>query len=93
VPGTVRQVNHKKKEYARYEDSICVSTNSVEGCFANLKRGINGAYHRVGRQNLHRYLSEFDFRYNARKMKDGDRSLLAIKGTSGKRLKLRDAAS
>jgi hypothetical protein len=40
---------------------------------------------------LHRYLSEFDFRYNARKLKDGDRSLLAIKGASGERLNLRDS--
>jgi transposase-like protein len=85
------QVNHNKKEYSRYEDGICISTNSVEGYFANLKRGLNGVYHHVGKQHLHRYLSEFDFRYNARKLKDGDRSLLAIRGASGKRLRLRDS--
>jgi transposase-like protein len=85
------KVNHKAKEYSRYEGGICVSTNSVEGYFANLKRGINGVYHHVGKQHLHRYLSEFDFRYNARKLNDGDRSLLAIKGVNGKRLMLRDS--
>lgn len=87
------QVNHKAGEYARYQDGVCISTNSVEGYFANLKRGINGVYHHVGKQHLHRYLSEFDFRYNSRKIKDGQRSLLAIKGVDGKRLMLRDSRS
>ena len=85
------KVNHNAGEYARYQGGICISTNSVEGYFANLKRGINGVYHHVGKQHLHRYLSEFDFRYNARKIKDGERALLAIKRVSGKRLKLRDS--
>jgi transposase-like protein len=56
------QVNHTAKEYARYEKGVCISTNTVEGYFANLKRGINGVYHFVGKQHLHRYLTEFDFR-------------------------------
>ena len=84
-------VNHNKGEYARHEDGVCISTNTVEGYFANLKRGINGVYHHVGKQHLHRYLSEFDFRYNARKTTDGQRALLALKGAAGKRLKLRDS--
>jgi hypothetical protein len=62
-----------------------------EGYFANLKRGINGVYHHVGKQHLRRYLSEFDFRYNGCNLKDRDRSLLAIKGIAGKRLMLRDS--
>ena len=65
--------------------------NGVGGYLANLKRGINGVYHQVDRQHLRRYLSEFDFRYNARNPKDGNRSLLAIKGIDGKRLMLRDS--
>jgi transposase-like protein len=85
------QVNHVAKEYARYEDGICITTNTIEGYFATLKRGINGVYHHVGKQHLHRYLSEFDFRYNARKISDGDRTLLALNNTGGKRLKLRDS--
>jgi transposase-like protein len=87
------QVNHVAKEYVRYEDGICITTNTIEGYFATLKRGINGVYHHVGKQHLHRYLSEFDFRYNSRKEKDGDRTLLALKSTSGKRLMLRDSRS
>jgi transposase-like protein len=85
------QVNHRAEEYVRYENGVCITTNSIEGYFATLKRGINGVYHHVGKQHLHRYLSEFDFRYNSRKEKDGDRTLLALKSTGGKRLMLRDS--
>ncbi len=85
------QVNHSADEYVRYENGVCITTNSIEGFFATLKRGINGVYHHVGKQHLHRYLSEFDFRYNSRKEKDGDRTLLAIKGADEKRLMLRDS--
>ena len=74
------QVNHAAKEYVRYENGVCITTNTVEGYFATLKRGINGIYHHVGKQHLHRYLSEFDFRYNARDVSDGERTLLPSKG-------------
>ena len=84
-------VNHAAKEYVRYEDGVCITTNTIEGYFSILKRGINGVYHHVGKQHLHRYLSEFDFRYNARKVNDGERTLQALKATGGKRLMLRDS--
>src|SRR5882672_593005 len=64
----------------------------IEGYFSILKRGINGVYHHVGKQHLHRYLSEFDFRYNSRHIEDGERSLLAIRKVTGKRLKYRDSS-
>jgi hypothetical protein len=80
------QVNHHDEEYGRYERGICVSTNTVEGFFSLLKRGINGIYHHVGSQHLHRYLSEFDFRYNTRKITDGERSVRMIRKVGGKRL-------
>jgi transposase-like protein len=85
------KVNHGAGEYVRYEDGVCITTNTVEGYFANLKRGIDGVYHHVGRQHLHRYLSEFDFRYNARKITDSERTKLAIDGVKGKRLMYRDS--
>lgn len=84
------QVNHKASEYGRYEGGICITTNSVEGFFSLLKRGINGTYHHVGKQHLHRYLAEFDFRYNTRKITDGERSCRLIGRVSGKRLKYLD---
>jgi transposase-like protein len=79
-------VNHKADEYVRYDEGVMVTTNTVEGYFSILKRGINGVYHHVGRRHLHRYLSEFDFRYNERKVTDGERAQTALKGFEGKRL-------
>jgi hypothetical protein len=85
------QVNHFENEYVRYENGLCITTNGIEGFFANLKRGINGVYHHVGQQHLHRYLSEFDYRYNTRKESDSLRTVEALKSTTGKRLMLRDS--
>ncbi len=80
------QVNHTEYEYGRYEDGVCITTNSVEGFFSLLKRGINGTYHHVSGKHLHRYLSEFDFKYNSRKIQDGERTCRLIRRASGKRL-------
>jgi hypothetical protein len=55
------------------------------------ERGIFGTFHHVSKQHLHRYLSEFDFRYNARDTSDGERAELAVKGVSGKSLTCRDS--
>jgi hypothetical protein len=86
-------VNHTADEYVRYEEGFCVTTNTLEGYFSLLKRGINGVYHHVGRKHLHRYLSEFDFRYNRRQLTDKDRALEALKGFEGKRLMYKDPDS
>ena len=84
--GGHETVRHSMKEYVRGD----VHTNTVEGFFALLKRGIIGTYHSVSSKHLHRYLSEFAFRYNARKIDDGARTALAIKSAEGKRLLYRD---
>jgi transposase-like protein len=81
-------VNHRKGEYSRNG----VTTNSVESYFAILKRGLVGTFHHVGEQHLHRYMKEFDFRYNTRSalgMEDVERTDFALKGISGKRLTYR----
>lgn len=75
-------VNHSIGEYARG----IVSTNTVEGYFSLFKRGVVGVYHHVSREHITRYLGEFCFRYNSRKITDGERAILAIKGFEGKRL-------
>jgi transposase-like protein len=83
-------VNHSRKEYARGD----VTTNSVEGYFSIFKRGMRGVYQHCAEKHLHRYLSEYDFRYNHRiklGFKDGERADLAIKGAAGKRLTYRQA--
>ncbi len=71
-------VNHSHGEYSRKEaGKPLIHTNTIEGVFSLLKRGIYGTYHQVGSHHLHRYLSEFDFRYNARRISDSERTVLA----------------
>lgn len=82
-----KKVNHAKKEYARREkDGSMSSTNSVESSFALLKRGIVGTFHHVSENHLHRYVAEFDFRWNSRHDSDTERTQDAIKKAKGKRL-------
>lgn len=75
-------VNHSRYEYARGD----VTTNRIEGFFSILKRGLNGIYHSVSKKHLHRYLKEFEFRYNNKELTDGQRVIAAIKAAQGKRL-------
>jgi len=84
-------VKHANGEYSRRVGEKRVHTNTVEGFFSILKRGIIGVYHHVGKQHLHRYLSEFDFRYNSREACDSERAVLAVQGSAGKRLTYRDS--
>lgn len=79
-------INHSQHAYSRHEGEKVVSTNTVEGFFSILKRGVYGSFHHISRQHLDRYLQEFDFRYNSRDVTDGERRQLAIKGMAGKRL-------
>lgn len=79
-------VCHSKGEYVRHEDGRSIHTNTVEGFFSLLKRGVMGTFHHISRQHLHRYLSEFDFRYNAREVSDGERTKQVIQSVRGKRL-------
>jgi hypothetical protein len=79
-------VNHSRKEYARTGG---ITTNSIEGYFGIIKRGLGGIYHSVSEQHLHRYLSEFDFRYSFRDLSDGERAKLAVRSGDGKRLTYR----
>src|SRR5260370_19652 len=81
-------VNHTAKEYVRGE----ITTNTVEGYYSIFKRGMKGVYQHCAEKHLHRYLSEFDFRYSNRValgVHDGERSDIAIKGAAGKRLTYR----
>lgn len=82
-----QSVNHSIDEYVRH--GAFVHTNTVEGYFAILKRGITGVYQHVSQQHLKRYLGEFDFRYNTRHLTDMERAQEAAKGIVGKRLTYR----
>ena len=81
-------IKHSKKEYVRGD----IHTNTAEGYFSLLKRGIIGVYHHVDKHHLHRYLTEFDFRYNNRKRCDADNAMTAIIASKGKRLMYRDSS-
>ena len=88
-----RDVKHSAKEYARKEKDMVVHTNTVEGSFSLLKRGIIGAFHHVSKKHLPRYMHEFDFRWNHRKTTDGERMVAGIKQVTGKRLTYRPLTS
>lgn len=82
---THETVNHGAGEYVRGN----AHTNTIEGYFSVMKRGITGTYHHVSQQHLKRYLAEFDFRYNERMalgVNDASRAAKAVKGIAGKRL-------
>ncbi len=69
-----------------------IHTNSAEGYFSIFKRGMKGVYQHCKEKHLHRYLAEFDFRYNARAalgVNDVARADRALKGVVGKRLTYR----
>ena len=72
-------VCHGTKEYARRD----IHTNTAESSHALVKRGIVGIYHNVSREYLHRYLWQFDFLWNNRKLNDGERTVLAIQSCRG----------
>jgi hypothetical protein len=84
-------VKHSDKEYAR-EGGI--TTNTVEGYFSVFKRGMKGTYQHCSSDHLHRYLAEFDFRYNNRTalgVSDGQRAEAILSGVVGKRLTYKTA--
>ncbi len=83
-------VTHSAGEYVRDH----VHTNTVEGFFGVFKRGMKGIYQHCGERHLHRYLAEFEFRYNNRValgVGDVERTEKALGGIMGKRLLYRDS--
>ena len=79
-------VNHAGSEYVRGE----IHTNTVEGFFGQLKRGIIGIYHYISPKHLHRYCHEFGYRWNTRKEADINRFEDTFKKADNARLKYSD---
>jgi transposase-like protein len=78
-------VNHGDGEYGRGE----AHTNTLEGYFSIFKRGMKGIYQHCGKQHLHRYVAEFEFRYNhriANGVDDLARAAAILKAAEGRRL-------
>jgi hypothetical protein len=100
-------VNHGRKEYVRYWNEVTdklrpdgkpvvetttITTNTIESYFSVFKRGMRGTYQHCSEKHLHRYLAEFDFRYNNRIALGTDDTARADKlaeGIVGKRLTYR----
>ena len=84
-------VRHGAGEYVNREDRT-IHTNTIEGSFSIFKRGMKGVYQHCGKQHLHRYVAEFEFRYNNRSangIEDPERARIALIGAKGKRLTYR----
>ena len=89
---THETINHGSDEYVRGD----VTTNTVKSVFSVFKRGMKGTYQHCAEKHLHRYLAEFDFRYNNRVslgVDDDVRTEQLIRGVSGKRLTYRSAGA
>ena len=81
-------ISHSQNEYVSKTDPA-IHTNTIEGYFSIFKRGMKGVYQHCKKQHLHRYLAEFDFRYNKRIAKgvnDTERADKVLQGVVGKRL-------
>jgi hypothetical protein len=75
-------VNHSADEYVR----LVAHVNTAEARFSLMKRAVFGTHHSISEAHLPRYLSEWDFKWNTRKLTDGERAALIAKGIEGKRL-------
>jgi len=86
--GGHHTVNHSQKEYVRYTEDggEFISTNTGESYFALLKRGHYGIFHQLSKKHLHRYCDEFTFRWDHRKVTDGEHMVAVIRAAKGKRL-------
>jgi transposase-like protein len=87
--GGHEAVSHHRGEYVRRGTDV--HSNTIEGVFSLLKRGVMGTFHSVSKKHLPNYLNEFEFRHNTRKMDDGSRVSRAIKAVQGKRLEYRES--
>jgi len=72
-------INHTMNEYVNGS----IHTNTIEGFWSLLKRGLYGIYHQVSPKHLQRYVDEYSYRYNSRKIKDGERFELSLQSIEG----------
>jgi len=83
---THKSVKHSAGEYVRIEATTAfkIHTNSIEGFWSLLKRGINGTYHWISKKHTNAYLQEVGFRYSTRKISDEFRLASLLKNTGGR---------
>lgn len=67
-----RIIDHSKKEYVSLQDSS-IHTNNIEGSWNILKKSVSGMYNYVSRKHLQKYVDEFVYRFNLRKVSDQEK--------------------
>jgi transposase-like protein len=87
--GGHETVTHSHGEYVR--PGTDVHTNTIEGVFSLIRRGVMGTFHSISRKHIPNYLNEFEFRWDTRKLDDGQRVARAIRRVEGKRLEYRES--
>jgi hypothetical protein len=95
IPHEHGSTTHAGGQYVDYKGRT-IHTNTVEGAFSIFKRGMKGVYQHCSERHLHRYLAEFEFRYNTRiaiGLDDRTRAIEALKSIAGKRLTYRDSSA
>jgi hypothetical protein len=81
----LEEYNHKTVHHGKHQWSVNgVHTNNVECFWSVMKRGVYGIYHQISYKHLQAYCNEFAYRYNSRKMTDGDRFSLVLQGLEGR---------
>ena len=67
-----RIIDHSKKEYVSLQDNT-IHTNNIEGSWNILKRSVSGMYNHVSKKHLQKYVDEFVYRFNLRKVSDQEK--------------------
>lgn len=83
-------VHHSSREYVSKKDPS-IHTNTIEGFFSRIERGLDGVHHAVSRGHLFRYVDQYAYLYNGRFMNDGERLADLIKASEGKRLMYKES--
>jgi transposase-like protein len=87
--GGHKFTRHSHRQYVKPGTDI--HSNTIEGVFSLLQRGVMGTFHSVSRKHLPNYLNEFQFRWNTRKLNDDERVTRVVKALVGKRLEYRES--
>lgn len=76
--------DHGKKQYVAENGA---TTNPIENYWSHVKRAVIGTYYKMSRKHIDRYLNEFDFKFNYRDLKDGEKFNVVLSQSHNSRLK------
>ena len=89
-----KTINHSKGEYSKEEvikksrriQSFKVHTNTIEGYWSLLKRGISGIYHWASKKHIQNYVNEFSYRYSTKELEGNEKFLIFLNGIENKKI-------